>query len=325
METPTRLHHVTNGDALSAKLAAAQIPGSVSTWSDILHEGPVPEGQSHDQLSALRARYVADAGYGAYEDLATSFRQAQGAIDRPTYDELVLWYEHDLFDQLNLIQLLDRIAVQERRVPVSLVSIDSFPGYPRFHGMGELTPEEIAGLFPARKPVTDTQIALAQRAWAAFRAPAPTALEQFLDTDTGELPFLAPALQRHLEEFPSERNGLSRTEQQLLELVEPRPLAIIDAFRGLAEQERWFFIGDSSFWTVVVRLATSTPALVDVEIIEASNHALPHGTIRITDVGRDVMNGCADRIGLYGIDRWLGGVHVTAASSWRRRATATTS
>lgn len=90
MDIPTRFHHVTNGDALSAKLAAAQLPGSTSTWSDILHEGPVPEGQSHDHLSSLRARYVADAGYAAYEDVATAFRQAQGAIDRPTYDELVL-------------------------------------------------------------------------------------------------------------------------------------------------------------------------------------------------------------------------------------------
>lgn len=318
MDSAPRFHHVTNGDAVSAVITAAGIPGTISVWGDILHQGPVPEGQSHDQLCAVRARYVADKGYAAYEDASTYLRQAQGALDRPTYDELVLWYEHDLFDQLNLIQVLDRLAEHERQVPRSLISIDGFPGHAKFHGMGELSAAELATLFPERRPITPEQVALARQAWAAFRSPTPDALERFVTTDTSALPFLGPALMRHLEEFPSERNGLSRTEQQLLELAEPRPISIVDAFRGNAGRERWFFIGDSSFWTVVVRLATSTPALLDVEIIEASNQALPHGTITITDIGRDVMNGCADSIALCGIERWLGGVHLTASQPFRR-------
>ena len=28
------------------------------------------------------------------------------------YDELVLWYEHDLFDQLNLLQILSRMRTR---------------------------------------------------------------------------------------------------------------------------------------------------------------------------------------------------------------------
>src|ERR1043165_1191743 len=101
MERPPRIHHVANGDSLSAKIAAAELAGSRSIWGDILHEGPVPGDVSHEQLCTLRARYLADAGYGAYEDLSTAFRTWQAAIDKPVYDELVLWYEHDLFDQLN--------------------------------------------------------------------------------------------------------------------------------------------------------------------------------------------------------------------------------
>ena len=32
--------------------------------------------------------------------------------DTTAYDELVLWYEHDLFDQLNLIQILTRLVAR---------------------------------------------------------------------------------------------------------------------------------------------------------------------------------------------------------------------
>jgi hypothetical protein len=321
MATTHRLHHVTNGDSLSSRIAAAAIPGTRSLWCDILHEGPVPAGLSHEQLCATRARYLADVGYGAYEDLSTSFREAQGAIDRPSYDELVLWFEHDLFDQLNLIQLLDRLAEHPPQAKQSLVSIDGFPGYPNFRGMGELKPEEVALLFPDRRPIDETQLSLARRAWAAFRAPTPSALRELVMDDISALPFLGAALSRHLEEFPSEKHGLSRTEERILGLVEHGPVAIGELFARMYEDERYFFIGDSSFWTIVVRLATATPALLDVEIAAVSNEALPHGTVRISDAGRDVLNGCADRVELCGIDRWLGGVHLTDHTPFRRPAT----
>jgi hypothetical protein len=318
MATSHRLHHVTNGDVLSSRIAAASIPGTRSVWCDLLHEGPVPAGLSHEQLCAARARYLADVGYGAYEDLSTAFREWQGAIDRPSYDELVLWFEHDLFDQLNLIQLLDRLSGERPPARLSLVSIDSFPGYPSFHGMGELKPEEIAGLFPRRCAINEAQIALAQRAWTAFRAPTPEPLREVIAGDTAALPYLAPALGRHLEEFPSERNGLSRTEESILNAVESGAKPIEEVFHQVTAGERYFFIGDSSFWTLVVRLATASPALLDVDISGASGGALPHGTIGITQSGRDVLNACADRIELCGIDRWLGGVHVTDEQPWRR-------
>jgi hypothetical protein len=231
----------------------------------------------------------------------------------------VLWFEHDLFDQLNLIQLLDRLSRRPARpAAVSLVSIDRFPGRPHFFGMGELRPEEIAGLFPRRAPVTDAQYELAGSAWQAFRAPSREPLQELVCRDTAALPFLAPALRRHLEEFPSTTNGLSRTEQHLLDLAATRPMSIAETFKRLSDLEQCFFIGDTSFWTVVIRLATSTPALLDVEIEEVSSKALPDGIIRITQTGRDVAAGRADRIALCGIDRWLGGVHLTADQPWRR-------
>ena len=70
-----------------------------------------------------------------------------------------------------------------------------------------------------RAPVTDAQLALATRAWSAFRAPDPREIERLLETDTTPLPFLAPALRRHLEELPWTADGLSRTERRILELA----------------------------------------------------------------------------------------------------------
>ena len=69
----------------------------------------------------------------------------------------VLWFEHDLFDQLNLIQLLTWIRGRPASRAASLVCIGSFPGRRRFKGLGELSPEELAPLFDTRHPLSDAE------------------------------------------------------------------------------------------------------------------------------------------------------------------------
>jgi hypothetical protein len=39
--------------------------------------------------------------------------------------------------------------------------------------------------------------------------------------------------------------------------------------------------------------------------------------LRLTAAGEQVLSGDADRVELLGIDRWVGGTHVTTASLWR--------
>ena len=43
-------------------------------------------------------------------------------------DEIVLWFEHDLYDQLMLCYLLSRLSIPHRSFKLSLVSMDQFPG-----------------------------------------------------------------------------------------------------------------------------------------------------------------------------------------------------
>src|SRR5215470_10077622 len=124
--------HVANGTAATSLIEAVGIPGRRSVWADPLYEGPVPEGLGDEQLIEVRARYLAGAYAIGTATLENDLREWRRAIAEGTADhELVLWYEHDLFDQLNLIQLLSWI--RDRRPasgPVTLVCIDRFPGHP---------------------------------------------------------------------------------------------------------------------------------------------------------------------------------------------------
>jgi hypothetical protein len=312
----TRFLHVANGHSTTDTIHKAGLPGVSSVWADVLHDGPVPGGLSDEELLPVRAKFLADDspadGASAAAEVAAGLMRWRAVIqDTSSYDELVLWYEHDLFDQLNLIQLLTLIGQNPpagRRV--SLICIGSFPGREHFKGLGELTPAELAPLLDIRQPVTTAQYALATRAWDAFRASDPRALEALLrggSADTSALPFLEAALRRHLEEFPWTTDGLSRTERRLMQLMEAGPIAFGDAFPRVHDGETAFYIADSSLQALIDRLAASAPPLV-----------VPGRVLTLTDTGRAVLAGEIDRVAHCGIDRWLGGVHLNGrCATWR--------
>jgi hypothetical protein len=255
-------------------------------------------------LRLVRARYLARGNGTTSAAAAAAALEADAAAlsQAADSDELVLWFEHDLFDQLCLIQLLDRLAREPRRAPVvSLVALDRFPGHPDFKGLGELSPPEIATLLPTRVPVTASQYALAANAWAAFRSPDPRDLERLLAGEVGALPFLAAALRRHLEEFPWTTDGLSRSERRILELASHGPVDRREVFPRMHVGETAFYIGDLSYFDLADALAALAPPLLTVD---ATGH------MAIAADGRAVLAGLADRVDLCGIDTWLGGVHL---------------
>jgi hypothetical protein len=315
--------HVANGDCTTERIAA-RLPGATSVWADVLHEGPVPGGLSDEELMRVRARHLAESladhpEAPSFEDVLAQMTRWRAVLEGP-HDEIILWYEHDLFDQLNLIQLLSYLgrpgALPWPR-PVSLICIGSFPGRSDFKGLGDLTPDELASLLETRQPVSQAQIAIAEQAWRAFRASEPRPLGELLRGDTSPLPFLAPALTRYMEEYPSTVDGLGRTEHRLLELCRS-PIAIADAYSRMHDGETAFYIADLSFRQMAEELAAASPPLLAIAVESRDGAGLPTGRFSLPETGRAVLDGELDRVRRCGIERWLGGVHLQGTGpTWR--------
>ena len=253
MTAISRFLHVANGTATTSLIAAASIPGALSIWADPLYEGPVPSGLSDAELLEVRERYLAGDDPDVDVDPVNDLRRWRAAIgSHESYQELILWFEHDLFDQLNLIQVLTWIREHvPNSKPVSLICIGAYPGRPEFHGLGELTPGELASLLETRRPVSGPQFTLAERAWTAFRDATPQTLDELRHADTSALPYLAAAIERFLQEYPWTRDGLSRTERRLLELAEGRDMRLSAAFPRMHDDEKAYYVTDLSLAALV--------------------------------------------------------------------------
>jgi len=303
--------HVTNGESLVHSFREAPLPGSFLSWLDVLHDGPVPFTSTLEELSYLRAHALSGFGWGSYDEIRSEFARRDRAIaDFRCHDEVVLWFEHDLFDQLQLVQLLDWFSHQDRtNIRLSLIQINAYPGVQPFHGLGQLTGQQLAELFPSRKPVTSSQLAIGRDVWRAFRAPEPMALFELAGADFPELPFLRAALRRFFEEYPWVSDGLSLMERQVLRAAASggrRKQEIYQASQK-AEECPW---GDASvYWRLDALASIPSPALDRITGDEYT----------VNQHGRELIAGTADRIAARGgIDSWLGGVHLKGKEAqWR--------
>jgi hypothetical protein len=304
--------HLTNGDAAAERLRQAGLPGAVIVWADVLHEGPVPDGNDARHFREVRARYLAERRYGNHAEVLAGYENWDAALARfREHDELVLWFEHDLFDQLLIARHLHWLAHHAPfDTAISIICIDRFPGIARFHGLGQLSPAELAGLMPSRRGVSPEQIEAGARVWRAFTAPDPRALSSLARAQMPALPFMPGALVRLLEELPWTTDGLSRIERGVLAQVGAGPRSTREIFRALQDQEERVFLGDISFRSVLRAMAGGDSPLVRIHDQAPVTAGLSEEPVELASAGVRVLDGREDAVGLRGIDRWIGGVHL---------------
>ncbi len=203
--------------------------------------------------------------------------------------DVVLWFEHDLYDQLQLIQVLDCLSEQPPR-SIALVCQAEY--------LGQASPERIAAMRAV--PVQSAHIDLARRAWEAVRADSPLAIVDVVDGECDALPFLRAALVRLLEELPG-LDGLSRTERSGLRALREGCVSREAAFAAVREDP--VFLGDATFYSILDRLRRGPEPLLD--------------GLAVTAAGRDVLDGRRDWATMGALDRWVGGVHLVGPRPYR--------
>ena len=308
--------HITNGDCTN--VGGTGLARRIMVWRDVLHEGPVP-AVGPAQLCQVRAEFLAEAA-GGEEYALRFFTERDAAVEANRDGEYVLWFEADLYDQLQIAEILARLA--ELAVPaerITLICIGEYPGIARFGGLGELSAEQLREL-PATKAcatLTPAALDLATRAWAAFRAPVPDGLAAIAATRSGELRFIGEAFERLSREYPSTRDGLSLTERRALAAAADTPDATAgDVFMRASAREARPYLGDTWCFAAMDRLARAAHPLLEAHPADAPVERATR--VRITPTGARVLAGEADHVTLNGVDRWIGGVRLTGHDiPWR--------
>jgi hypothetical protein len=297
-----------NGDATATVFASAGVTGERLVWRDILVEGPVAAGGATPELLAARATWLAERlAIDRAVYLQAARAQAEGLAAARGHDEVVLWFEQDLFCAVNLWSILDWFSRHAPDRRLALV----YPATDDAHGLGAMPAAQLAALFAARRPVTEAGRALGHRAWTAYASPDPLQSAPLVADDEAALPFVQSAFRCHLGRFPSITNGLNEVETAALAALRPGPQRFGDLFRtvGAHPRVRRHGMGDVQFAACVRGLRP----LVDI-----AGHDVMTAELEITQRGRDVAAGDVDWLSVTPLDTWIGGAHLRpGAPLWR--------
>lgn len=308
---------ITNGDSAADLMREARFDADILPWRDVLFEGPVPHADSLENLSALRAPFLAKAFDTPLNEVANDMAERDRTMrELDRYDRVTLWFEHDLYDQLQLLQILDFFHGEANDASLHLVQADDY--------LGRQSPSTITHLEALAVPVSGEQKTLAARTFDAFRLPTPLELSCFLDADLAPLPHMKATLARLFEELPGSVDGLSRTQRQALTLIDDKKLPPKRLFGAAQAMEDAIFMGDWSFWRTIEELAFNEVPLIEglpsrfsTSLSDAERQAYLEAPLTLTDSGRAVLAGQGDHASLNRIDRWLGGTPINGDRIWR--------
>src|SRR3979411_993588 len=152
--------HIYNGDSAAGTARNSAIPGEHLAWREALVCGPAPAGLSPDEFRRVRADHLAGSYGVSVEKCEAELRAQEATLSRfSDHEEVVLWFEHDLFCQVQLIFLLNWLAQRDLgQTKLSLIFIGEFPGIADFRGLGQLNESQLSSLFPQRQNVTAAQL-----------------------------------------------------------------------------------------------------------------------------------------------------------------------
>lgn len=310
-----RTLHIRCGSDLQGTLGEAGFVGDFVEFADPFCTGPVRD-LPQAAFIAERSRFIAEAFRIDRQVVEEKQQRGYTSLTRlDEYERVVLWFEHDSFDQLILAYLLMRIGQARPRAAVELIAVDHFPGIDRFIGLGQLNGEQIASLWPKRQVVTEAQYRLGAEVWSALTQASPEPLHALAQTGTPALPLMSLALIRHLRELPDLRTGLSLTERLILEIARDLgPLRIGRAFGELTSQrEPLPFLGDIMFAWIVRRLTHGATPLLELhpasDPLKLDRWGM-RDEITLTETGRTVLYGNACYLDLAPEPRWVGGVSI---------------
>lgn len=295
-----KILNIVNGDVTVEIIKKAHINGDFLPWRDFLHEGPVPRTQSINQLSEIRANFIYQQGFGSLKEIEKEFQERDEALkDYHKYQKIILWFEPDLYDQLQLLQLLSWFKSNNtEKIQLSLISTEYY--------LGESSSSEITKLLGYEEKISSKHLQLAQKAWLAFTAPNPVAWFNLLNEDLYLFPFLKESVLRMLEEYPNTRNGLSRSEHQALLSISRGIENPHELFKNCQRYEQHKFMGEMIFWKIL-------DEFIENNLI----HSMKNGQIlHITALGRQILNGEINYLHIKPIKRWIGGTKLRNDSVW---------
>ncbi len=206
-------YHILNGDALKEQFPS--IEGTIIVLRECLIMGNV-QGNTLRDFFDNRFSYLHKAhGITAEEFTNKGEKELSKICELPKEAKVYLWFERDLFCQVNLWFSAHLLHTYTQVEQFFLV----LPTATLLYGFGGMNKDELTHAYEHSQELTKEQIGIFHQLWIAYQQQQYDQLRAIAQQHYSTLPFLLPAVEAQLKRLPN-KDGLGYPELLLLSLQE---------------------------------------------------------------------------------------------------------
>lgn len=248
--------HITNGDILTNKLNTLKLEGDIITWREMLCEGKTETSVGSESFWKTRFEFL-NKNYKVSKSwfIDKTLKEYRTLCNHKQEDRIVLWFDFDLFDQINLLAVISWLKTHRPYAEISLVSSEAEKNSVNIIGLGRLDDEQLRKLYTNRTLLTQDDIEYADYVWQLYCSDNPIRLENLKDFDSFQFSHLSSAIEAHLMRFPTIRNGLNEVENNILRLARStKPKTKQELLNTVLRNQGRYGFGDTQYDRVMTKL-----------------------------------------------------------------------
>jgi len=248
--------HITNGDVLTEKLRTLNLQGDIITWREMLCEGKTETNVGSESFWKTRFEFL-NKNYKISKSwfIDKTLKEYRSLCSHKQEDHIVLWFENDLFDQINMLAVISWLKTHRPYAQISLVSGDQEVKMDNLLGLGSLTEDQLRKVFNNRTLLTQDDVEYADYVWQLYCSDNPIRLENLKDFDSFQFAHLSGAIEAHLLRFPTIKNGLNAVENNILKLaIDTKPKTKSALLQAVLNNQGVYGFGDTQYERVITKL-----------------------------------------------------------------------
>ncbi|MGJ8732583.1 DUF1835 domain-containing protein [Cellulophaga fucicola] len=248
--------HITNGDSFTDRLKNLPIKGDIITWREMLCEGPTLNNVGSETFWKTRFDFLSkNYKVTKAKFIDRTLKEYRSLCNHKQEDKIVLWFEYDLFCQINMLAVVSWLKMHRRYAEISIVCSGKIDGETKLYSLTELTDEQLLAHYEERIFLRQDDIEYADYIWQLYCSDNPIRLENLTDFSKYRFPYLEQAIDLHLKRFPSIKNGLNAVENNLLQVASTKkPKTKDELLRELLIANNNYGFGDIQYQKIITSL-----------------------------------------------------------------------
>jgi hypothetical protein len=235
------VYHILNGDSLAVCFPEANIAGEIIVVREALIDGSV----SGDNLYAIwesRTKYLGIPEKEYYQNVVKEFEKINNAPDNSEFN---LWFEYDLFCQVNMwfvLSIINNMSITKKVYAVYTSHLDQNSNQ-FWNGFGRATSNDLRICLANRTSLEVVDVRFGQYLWNAYKAQNLEALIRLSKDPAPAFPYLREVVQAHVDRFPKD-GSKGRPERVIEEIIKNGTTDFHKVFEKFWRRESIYGFGD---------------------------------------------------------------------------------